>query len=130
MEFMEVVEEKYPALQRVWYVIDNLKVPIERLGHYQTYNAYHNGWLRGHFVGCIFVFVPYGTIVSASVNNPGSWHNSFIAENSGTYNKLEQVYQNTGGRGMVDSAFSLKCCPFLIKSGKDPRTNTPVEIVV
>ena len=130
MEFMDVVEEKYPALQHVWFVMDGLKVPIERPGHYRMQNAYYNGWLHGHFVGCIFVFVPDGTVVAASVNNPGSLHDSFITENSGTYNKLEQVYNDTGGRGVVDSAFSLKRCPFLIKSGKDPRTNTPNDIIV
>ena len=35
MEFMNIVEEKYPALQHVWCVMDGLKVPIERPGHYR-----------------------------------------------------------------------------------------------
>jgi hypothetical protein len=43
----------------------------------------------GHFVGCIFVFTVNGLVVGASVNNPGSWHGSFIAENSGMYDTFE-----------------------------------------
>jgi hypothetical protein len=35
-----------------------------------------------------------------------SWHDSFIAENGGIYANLESVYETTGGKAAVDSAFS------------------------
>ncbi len=127
---IELVREKYPALDGVWCVLDGLKVPIERPGDYRTQNAYYNGWLHGHYIGCIFVFAPTGLVVAASVNNPGSWHDSFIAENSGTYNKLEDAFLLTGGICVVDAAFSLKRCSFLIKSGKEPTANSAEQIIV
>jgi hypothetical protein len=43
------------------------------------------------FFGCVFIFAPDGTAVAASVNKPGSWGDSFIAENSGIYDKLKHV---------------------------------------
>ncbi len=39
-------------------------------------------------------------------------------ENGGFYETLEAVYNTTGGKSVVDSAFSKKWCPFMIKSGK------------
>jgi hypothetical protein len=50
-------------------------------------NASYNGWLHSHFVGCIFTLVPSGIIVSCTLNAAGSWHDSYIAENSGLYAK-------------------------------------------
>jgi hypothetical protein len=65
-----------------------------------------------------FCFAPSGIIVACTVNTPGSWHVSFIAENGGLYAKLESVYDITEGKAAVDSTFSLKRCPFLVKLGK------------
>ncbi len=129
-EMMEVIEEKFHALDGVWCIMDGLKVPIQWPGDYWVQNAYYNGWLHGHFVGCVFVFAPDGTVVAASVNNPGSWHDSFIAENSGIYDKLEQVFTLAGGKCVVDAAFSLRRCPFLIKSGKEPLPHLENDVIV
>ncbi len=114
MEMMELISKKFPALDGVWCLMDGLKIPIQRPGDYRVQNAYYNGWLHGHFVGCVFVFAPDGTAIAASVNNPGSWHDSLIAENSGIYDKLEQVFTLAGGKCVVDAEFSLCRCPFLL----------------
>ncbi len=119
-EMMEVIEEKFPALDGVWCVMDGLKVHIQRPGDHRVQNAYYNGWLHGHLVGCVFVFAPDSNVVAALVNNPGSWHDSFIVKNSGIYDKLDQVFTLAGGKCVVDAVFSLRHCPFLIKSGKEP----------
>ena len=129
-EMIHLVEDKFPSLAGVWCVMDGLKVPIKKPGDYKTQNAYYNGWLHVYFVGCVFVFAPNGLVVGASVNNPGSWHDSFIAKNSGTYETLENIFLLTGGKCVVDAAFSLKHCPFLIKSGKEPSTNLTDAVIV
>ncbi len=67
---------------------------------------------------CVFALAPSGLVVSCNVNAPGSWHDSFIAENGGSYSKLKSAYETTGGKAAVDSAFLLKQCPFHIKTGK------------
>jgi hypothetical protein len=40
---------------------------------------------------------------------------------------LESVYDTTGGKAAVDSAFSLKRCPFLVKSGKKKHRETALQ---
>jgi hypothetical protein len=116
--YKAIIQENFPDLSGVWCVMDGLKIPIQKAGDEVTQNAYYNGWLHGHFVGCVYVFAPSGLIVACTLNAPGSWHDSVIAENGGLYDTLRGVHNNTGGKAVVDSAFSLKQCPFLIKSGK------------
>jgi hypothetical protein len=74
----------FPDLEGVWCVMDGLKIPIQKPANEETQNAYYNGWLNDHFIGCVFAFVPY-------------------------------------------SAFSLKSCPFLLKSGKKKHRETALE---
>jgi hypothetical protein len=116
----------FPNLMDVWCIMDGLKLLIQKPAEELTQNAYYNGWLHDHFIGCIFAFAPSGLIVACTLNAPGSWHDSFIAENGGIYVTLESVYISAGGKAVVDSAFSKKRCPFLIKSGKKHQGETAV----
>jgi hypothetical protein len=118
-EYQEVISSNLPVLDGTWCVVDGLKIKIQKSGDEEIQNAYYNGWLHSHFVGCIFVFAPSGVIVRCTVNAPGSWHDSYITENGGLHETLRNVYSNTGGIAVVDSAFSKKRYPFLIKSGKE-----------
>ncbi len=72
-----------------------------------------------------FIFAPSGVIVACTLNAPGSWHDSDIAENGGLYDKLQSIHEHTGGIAVVDSAYSKKQCPFLIKSGKAKLGESP-----
>jgi hypothetical protein len=126
-EYQEVIASNFPVLDGTWCVVDGLKIPIQKSGDEATQNAYYNGWLHSHFVGCIFVFAPSGVIVSCIVNALGSWHDSYIAENGGLYDTLRDVYATCGGIAVVDSAFSKKRCPFLIKSGKMKVGESPAQ---
>jgi hypothetical protein len=127
IDYQEVVSSQFPVLNGTWCAVDGLKIPIQKSGDEEIQNAYYNGWLQSHFVGCIFVFTPSGLIVSCTLNAPGSWHDSNIAENGGLYDKLRTIHERTGGIAVVDSAFSKKRCPFLIKSGKVKLGETPAE---
>jgi len=110
--YQAVVREHFPALDGAWCVMDGIKIPIQRSGDELTQNFYYNGWLHGHFVGCVMAFAPSGIIVACMLNAPGSWHDSYIAENGGLYDQLKAVFDSSGGKGVVDSAFSKKQCPF------------------
>jgi hypothetical protein len=129
-QYQEVVRSNFPALDGSWCIMDGLKIHIQKPGDESMQNAYYNGWLHDHFVGCVFAFAPSGVVVACTLNAPGSWHDSFIAENGGLYASLEEVYNNTGGKAVVDSAFSKKRCPFLIKSGKRKPGETRLERTV
>jgi len=87
-DYQEVVSSHFPVLNGTWCVVDGLKIPIQKSGDEEIQNAYYNGWLHSHFVGCIFVLPPSGLIVACTLNAPGSWHDSYIAKNGGLYDKL------------------------------------------
>jgi hypothetical protein len=70
-------------------------------------------------VTSVFVFCPDGTIPIAFFNVPGSVHDSQVACWGRIYEKLGTVYQETGGKCMVDFAFGKVNRPFLIKSSQD-----------
>jgi hypothetical protein len=124
-EYHEVIASNFPVLNGTWCVVDGLKIPIQKSGDEAAQNAYYNGRLHSHFVGYIFVFAPSRVIVRCTVNAPGSWHDSYIAESGGLYETLRDVYATRGGIAVIDSALSKKRCPFLIKSGKMKVGETP-----
>ena len=78
----------------------------------------------------MFVFCPNGTIPICCYNVPGTVHDSKVAEWGNIYLKLERVYDSVGGRCAVDSAFSLKKNPFLVKSSQqDPAANNAADFI-
>jgi len=78
-------------------------------------------------VNSIFCFAPDGKIKICTINCPGSWHDSTQAD-YGVYKKLEDVYDRTGGKIVVDSAFQFQVKDYLIKSSQeDPVLNDATE---
>jgi hypothetical protein len=66
-----------------------------------TQNIFYNGWTHGHYISCIFVFAPDGKIHICSLNSPGCWHDSTQADHGGVYDKIEEVYEATGGKVLI-----------------------------
>lgn len=128
--FQRVISDKYPSIPDVFAVADGLKLHLEQSNDPVLQNAFYNGWTHGHYVSNVFVFTPNGVITACAINAPGSMHDSLIAEWGGVYSKLERVYEQTGARCVVDSAFSKGDYPFLIKSAQDHLADnpTPVEL--
>ena len=91
-------------------------------------NRFYNGWVGDHYIGAVFVFCPDGTIPICCYNVPGTVHDSNIAIIGNIYNKLEAMYNLTGGKCTVDSAFARNNYPFLIKSRKPLPDMTLDEI--
>jgi len=123
-EFNASITREYPLLEGVYCFMDGVKLSLESAGTTSVQNMYYNGWQHGHFVTCVFVFAPNGTIIAAGVNAPGTMHDSTIADWSGIYEKLGTCYEKFGGKCVADSAFASSGHPFLIKSAPDPSLQT------
>ena len=70
-----------------------------------------------------FVFAPNGAIIACAVNAPGAMYDSKIADWGIIFKKLEDVYDRTGDRCVVDLAFAKGIYPFLVKSSQDYLIN-------
>jgi hypothetical protein len=62
------------------------------------------------------MFAPTCLIVACSVTSPGCMHDSPCGEQGGEYANLQHMYEMTGEKSVVDSAFSRASYPFLRKS--------------
>lgn len=121
-EFQSCIAEKHPALKGVWCTMDGLKLTVEQAPDLYVQGRFYNGWTHGHYIGCVIVFCPDGTIPIVCYNAPGSMHDSSVAEAGKVYEKLVGVFESVGGMCTVDSAFSKANYPFLIKSSQtDPH---------
>lgn len=81
-----------------------------------------NGWKLDHYVSVVLAFIPDGTIATGFFNAPGCCHDRTIVDWGNIYTKLERVYEETGLKFVIDSAFASRTYPFLIKSLQDDLT--------
>mgnify|MGYP000125822197 FL=1 len=118
--YVRAINNKYPVLTDVWGACDGLKLTIQASGNYLKQNHFYNGWTRGHYVNSVLLFAPDGRIRGCTLNCPGSWHDSTMAD-YGVYDKMESVYLEHGAKVVVDSAFGVGNREYLIKSAQqDP----------
>jgi DDE superfamily endonuclease len=115
-----MVHLRHPLLQDVWCTMDGIKLKIQSPPNPIVLNRFYNGWQHDTFVTNIFVFCPDGTIPVCAYNVPGCVHDSAVAEVGGVYSKLQQVYEECGGRVTADSAFAKGKYNWIIKSGQAP----------
>ena len=106
----------------MWSTMDGLKLYLQQSGNTEIQACFYNGWTHGHYVTSVFVFCP--TIPIAFFNLPGSVHDSQVAHWGKVYDKLGAVYDETGGKCTVDSAFGKVNKPYLIKSSQDYLVST------
>ena len=130
IEFKDAFAHRHPILENVYSVADVVKLMLEQPGDVSIQNRYYNGWTHDHYVTNVIVFSPNVRVIACALNAPGCLHDSTVAGYSDMYEKLEQMYEITGGRCIVDSAFCRARYPFLIKSGQDSltRANTSREL--
>ena len=131
-EYQAAIRAKHEALDGVWCTMDGLKLYLQQSGDATIQNNFYNGWTHDHYVSAVLVFCPDGTIPIACYNVPGCIHDSTIAEWGNVYKKLENVFNSpVHGKCTVDSAFSKKRSPFLIKSQQaDPDSDDMNAAVV
>ena len=123
--YVTAIASKYPLLgeERVWAACDGLKLPLQQSSNWFKQNMYYNGWTQKTYVNNVFCFAPDGLIRCATINAPGSWHDSTQAE-YGVYSKLQQIYDLYRAKIVVDSAFRLQDNNFLIQSAQQDPTET------
>jgi hypothetical protein len=56
-------------------------------------------------VSNLFLFSPDGKIRACYINAPGTFHDSTMANMSGIYDKIDNLYRRLGSKVVVDSAF-------------------------
>ena len=83
-EYIHAIGTKYPILleERVWGACDGLKLLLEQSTNWAIQNRFYNGWTSDTYVNSVFVFAPDGRIRIATINAPGSWHDSQMADYS------------------------------------------------
>ena len=121
-EYRSIIQARHPALANVWGTMDGLKLRIQASPNHTIQSRFYNGWKCDHFITSVLCFAPDGTIPAAFYNVPGCSHDSTVAEWGGLYSKLEQVYNDTGLKFVIDSAFCSSKVDFLIKSSQDYLT--------
>ena len=130
--YATAIAKKHPPLlpHKVWAACDGLKTPLQRSGNWAKQNQNFNGWKEDTYVNSVFVFAPDGRIRVCTINCPGTWHDSSMAD-YGIYEKMGEVYDMTKGKVVVDSAFKLKNVDFLLKSSQGaPIDATASQIVL
>jgi hypothetical protein len=119
--FKKAINDKYPSLTNVWGSMDGLKLYLQQAGRKDgrgdVQNYFLSGWTHDHYVSNLFLFSLDGKIHKFFVNAPGCWHDSTLANTSGIYDDLDEIYHAHGGaQVVVDSAFSKDNRPSLVKS--------------
>ena len=110
-----LIERHHPALSDVWGTINSLKIKIDEPPDEITQSWFYNGWMHCHFMTAVLCFAFDGTIPVCYYNVPGCSHHGTVADWGCLYDKLERVYEETGLKFVIDSAFSTTNIPFLIK---------------
>ena len=128
--FQRAVAAKYACLPEVWATADGLNLYFEAAGDNVIQEMFYNGWLHGHFISNIFVFAMDGTICICALNAPGTMHDSTLADYGGVYFKLQKIYEETGGKVVVDSAFKLASNPYVIKSSQTLPAGDRLAILI
>ena len=129
-DYQENVQRFYPNLVGVWFVMDGLKLYLQQCGSSPIQACFYNGWTHDHYVSNVFAFAPSGLIVCCSINAPGCMHDSSVADYGKVYDKLYDQYIVSGGKGVVDSAFSRRRHVFLIKSSQTVAANASQRTVL
>lgn len=115
---------KQSSLQDVSCVENGIQLHLKQCADCIIQNMFYNGWTHGHYVSNVFLFAPNCVIIMCAFNALGAMHESTVGEWSKIWKKLENIYTQTGGRSVVDSALSRGEYPFLIKLSQDPLASS------
>jgi len=122
-ELEEATLQRHSLLDDVFCMADGLKLMFEQHADLDEQSMHHNGWTSGHHIANLFCFSVDGQIILATVNAPRSIHDSMLARWGGLCATLEKVYEETGGKCCVDSAFATLNAECMIKSAQNPTGN-------
>jgi hypothetical protein len=93
-----------------------LEAALREIRRQQNAKYIFNGWTHDHYVCNLFLFSPDGKIRACYINCPVTMHDSTMANWGGNYKKLDNLYEATGAKVVVDLAFVLENRQSLYKS--------------
>lgn len=67
---------KQTSVSNTFGFVDGCKLHCKQSLNDFEQSQYYNGWKTDHFISNVFCFDTQGCIIWASLNNPGSWHDS------------------------------------------------------
>lgn len=121
LHYLAEIEEKYFMLKDVYAASDGLKLQPQQSGDAVAQKIFYNAWTHEHYVGNVFMFAPSGVTIACTVSALENMHDLCIVEWSTVYDNLKALYNNTGGRVVVNSAFAPGSYAFLIESVQDEQ---------
>lgn len=77
--FAEMVQRREPTLNNIIGFIDGLSLAVECSDNQTEQKKMYNGYKGDTCCNNVFAFSPEGKIFAASINCPGSWHDSNVA---------------------------------------------------
>lgn len=122
-ELKDACARLHQSLSDVYSVAGSLKLRLQQVGSCTIQNQFYNGWTHDHYVSNVLVFFPNARIIACTINCSGSMNDSSVSTVGDICNKLEAMFDSTGDKCVVDSAFCRARHPFLIKSSTDPVLN-------
>ena len=115
--YISCIGAKYKYCPNVWAAMDGMKLLVEKSSNDRIQNHFYNSWKSSTYVNSLFLFAPDGRIRDTVYNCPGTFHDSTMAS-YGLYETMIRVYERTGAKVVVDSAFKLDASNCLVKSGQ------------
>ena len=79
-QFAMQIEHREPSLKNSFAFVDGVWFPVQEPSDPLTQNAYYNGWKSCCNVTNVIAFTPDGCICWVRFNQPGSWHDSAVAQ--------------------------------------------------
>ena len=100
-------------------MVDGLKLYLQQAGNSVIQSCFYNGWKHDHFVTNIFAFALNGSIITCTLNAPGTWHDSTLEHWGSMYSKLQKCWEDHHGKVLMDSVFASNMYKFIIQSSQN-----------
>ena len=117
--FKEAITVKHSLLVDCYCMVDGLKLNLQQAGDSVIQSCFYNGWKHDHYVTSIFAFALNGSIISCTLNAPGTWHDSTLTHWGSMYSKLQKCWEDHHGKVLMDSAFASNMYKFIIQSSQN-----------
>ena len=117
--FKEAITVKHSLLVDCYCMVDGLKLYLQQAGDSLIQSCFYNGWKHDHYVTNIFAFAPNGSIITCTLNAPGTWHDSTLAHWGSMYSKLQKCWEDHHGKVLMDSSFASNMYEFIIQSSQN-----------
>jgi hypothetical protein len=132
-QFANMIRKRYPFKNRtnIFAFADGTTLPVQNSSNTEEQTAYYSFTKSRTVVNNVLCFTPDGCMCHATINAPGSWHDSNLASTAdGLYHKLKystpSPYKCVVDQGFIDSSVSTKvACP--LRDGQR-ITGTPDDI--